>query len=86
MPTIVVTAEAVAGSTNTDAAEPSTPAPSTELGEKMEMAKSVITSVFESVFGGTSTLDVTGEQLVADRKKDHPYVQPRELLAFLEFK
>ena len=67
--TIVVTAEAVAGSTNTDAAEPSTPAPSTELGEKMEMAKSVITSVFESVFGGTSTLDVTGEQLVAVRKK-----------------
>ena len=67
--TIVVTAEAVAGSTNTDAAEPSTPAPSTELGEKMEMAKSVITSVFESVFGGTSTLDVTGEQLVAVGKK-----------------
>ena len=63
--TVVVTAEAVAGSANTDAAEPSTPAPSTELGEKMEMAKSVITSVFESVFGGTSTLDVTGEQLVA---------------------
>lgn len=54
--TIVVTAEAVAGSANTDAAEPSTPAPSTELGEKMEMAKSVVTSIIDSVFGGTSTL------------------------------
>ena len=63
--TVVVTAEAVAGSTNTDAAEPSTPAPSTELGEKMEMAKSVVTSVFESVFGGTSTLAITGEDKVA---------------------
>ena len=63
--TVVVTAEAVAGSANTDAAEPSTPAPSTELGEKMEMAKSVVTSIIDSVFGGTSTLDVTGEKLVA---------------------
>lgn len=63
--TIVVAAEAATGSANTDAAEPSTPAPSTELGEKMEMAKSVITSVFESVFGGTSTLAITGEDKVA---------------------
>ena len=63
--TIVVTAEAVAGSTNTDAAEPSTPAPSTELGEKMEMAKSVVTSIIDSVFGGTSTLAITGENTVA---------------------
>ena len=63
--TIVVTAEAVAGSANTDAAEPSTPAPSTELGEKMEMAKSVVTSIIDSVFGGTSTLAITGENTVA---------------------
>ena len=63
--TIVVAAEAATGSANTDAAEPSTPAPSTELGEKMEMAKSVITSVFESVFGGTSTLAITGDDKVA---------------------
>ena len=64
--TVVITAEAAAGSADTDTVEPSTPAPSTELGEKMEMAKSVVTSVFESVFGGgVSTLDVTGEQLVA---------------------
>lgn len=63
--TVVVTAEAVAGSANTDAAEPSTPAPSTELGEKMEMAKSVVTSIIDGAFGGTSTLDVTGEKLVA---------------------
>ena len=63
--TVVVTAEAVAGSANTDAAEPSTPAPSTELGEKMEMAKSVVTSIIDSVFGGTSTLAITGENTVA---------------------
>lgn len=63
--TIVVTAEAAAGSANTDAAEPSTPAPSTELGEKMEMAKSVVTSIIDSVFGGTSTLAITGENTVA---------------------
>ena len=63
--TIVVTAEAVAGSANTGAAEPSTPAPSTELGEKMEMAKSVVTSIIDSVFGGTSTLAITGENTVA---------------------
>ena len=63
--TIVVTAEAVTGSANTDAAEPSTPAPSTELGEKMEMAKSVVTSIIDSVFGGTSTLAITGEDKVA---------------------
>ena len=63
--TVVVTAEAVAGSTNTDAVEPSTPAPSTELGEKMEMAKSVVTSIIDSVFGGTSTLAITGEDKVA---------------------
>ena len=63
--TVVVTAEAVAGSANTGAAEPSTPAPSTELGEKMEMAKSVVTSIIDSVFGGTSTLAITGENTVA---------------------
>ena len=63
--TVVVTAEAVAGSANTDAAEPSTPAPSTELGEKMEMAKSVVTTIIDSVFGGTSTLTITGEDKVA---------------------
>ena len=63
--TVVVTAEAVAGSANTDAAEPSTPAPSTELGEKMETAKSVVTSIIDSVFGGTSTLAITGEDKVA---------------------
>ena len=57
--TIVVTAEAVAGSTNTDAVEPSTPAPSTELGEKTANAESIITSIM-SFFGGTSMLDARG--------------------------
>ena len=57
--TIVVTAEAVAGSANTDAAEPSTPAPSTELGEKTANAESIITSIM-SFFGGTSMLDARG--------------------------
>ena len=57
--TVVVTAEAVAGSTNTDAAEPSTLAPSTELGEKTANAESIITSIM-SFFGGTSMLDARG--------------------------
>ena len=56
---IVVTAEAVAGSANTDAAEPSTPAPSTDLGEKTANAESIITSIM-SFFGGTSMLDARG--------------------------
>ena len=63
--TIVVTAEAVAGSANTDAAKPSTSAPSTELGEKTANAESIITSIIDSVFGGTSTLAITGEDKVA---------------------
>ena len=57
--TVVVTAEAVVGSANTDAAEPSTPAPSTELGEKTANAESIITSIM-SFFGGTSMLDARG--------------------------
>ena len=57
--TVVVTAEAVAGSANTDAAEPSTPAPSTELSEKTANAESIITSIM-SFFGGTSMLDARG--------------------------
>ena len=56
---IVVTAEAVAGSANTDAAELSTPDPSTELGEKTANAESIITSIM-SFFGGTSMLDARG--------------------------
>lgn len=57
--TIVVTAEAAAGSADTDTVEPSTPAPSTELGEKTANAESIITSIM-SFFGGTSTLDARG--------------------------
>ena len=58
--TIVVTAEAVAGSTNTDAVEPSTPAPSTDLGEKMETAKSVVTDILANAFGTSALAADTG--------------------------
>ena len=58
--TVVVTAEAVAGSANTGAAEPSTPAPSTELGEKMEMAKDVVTNMLANAFGTSMLAADTG--------------------------
>ena len=57
--TIVVTAEAVAGSANTDAAEPSTPAPSTELGEKANKVKSAISNFIEKL-GGATTFAAAG--------------------------
>ena len=57
--TVVITAEAAAGSADTDTVEPSTPAPSTELGEKTANAESIITSIM-SFFGGTSMLDARG--------------------------
>ena len=58
--TVVVTAEAAAGSADTDTAEPSTPAPSTELGEKMEMAKDVVTNMLANAFGTSMLAADTG--------------------------
>ena len=57
--TIVVTAEAATGSANTDAAEPSTPAPSTELGEKANKVKNAISNFIEKL-GGATTFAAVG--------------------------
>ena len=57
--TIVVTAEAVAGSANTDAAKPSTSAPSTELGEKANKVKNAISNFIEKL-GGATTFAAVG--------------------------